>query len=349
MKNGGKKAAAIILGVVLAAACTVLCLILFTGIIFDSPLIGIGGSSYTGDKKYPQPGVNESVNEITVTYTGGTLYAGGVALRDNFNVEAVFEDGSSQQIDNYTCNILDDGTPLVEGSNTLMFKYGNCNAVLTVDAVNIRSFAYAPSYVTVAADEQTQKDIISRIEAGKTSYDQVYARVAFTGDSQIKALYTNELIPQNQITAEIGEGLDYFEKNYNEVISKASDKDVLVIHYGVNTLTTTEAGRAKFIEQYSSLIKRVQKDLPGIRIIVSGIFPVANTIVDQQPRFAYIGEYDYDLCEMCIELGVDYYSNNEYMISHQEVFGADGLHLTKAFYQDYWLKDMIITMGIDNE
>ena len=45
-------------------------------------------------------------------------------------------------------------------------------------------------------------------------------------------------------------------------------------------------------------------------------------------------------------LDIEYYSNNQYISGHQELFSADGLHLTPGFYKDYWLKDLILTMGL---
>lgn len=49
---------------------------------------------------------------------------------------------------------------------------------------------------------------------------------------------------------------------------------------------------------------------------------------------------------MCMEIGVEYLSDNAYMMEHQDVFGSDGLHLTKEFYTGYWLKNLVTTMGL---
>lgn len=104
--------------------------------------------------------------------------------------------------------------------------------------------------------------------------------------------------------------------------------------------------RERRISQYTELLSRLKAEVPDTRIIVSGVFPVSDTIYNNKLSFAYINQYNYELLKMCINLDIEYYSNNQYISGHQELFSADGLHLTPGFYKDYWLKDLILTMGL---
>ena len=100
------------------------------------------------------------------------------------------------------------------------------------------------------------------------------------------------------------------------------------------------------MERYKGLLLRIKEALPEIRIIVSGLFPVSDGIFFTQTRLAYIDDYNNALFAMCCEIGIDYLSDNEYIASHQDYFLGDGLHLKKSFYTEYWLKNLIKTMGV---
>ena len=148
------------------------------------------------------------------------------------------------------------------------------------------------------------------------------------------------------MVAKVGESLEYMEANMDNIIALGSDKDILIVHYGINSLSTSAIDRAAKVEQYKDLLLRLKNALPNTRIVVSGVFPVADSIYYNQQRFAYINDYNKALFEMCCEIGVEYLSDNEYMTAHQEVFSVDGLHLTKDFYTNYWLRNIILTLGV---
>lgn len=289
---------------------------------------------------------HEGSESISVTYVGGRVYAGGQVRPEDFEVLLHFKDGSSREVTGYDSIILTDTYRLEEGDNTIAFYYGGFWANTTVYAVSVSELLYLPSYVTKSADEQAVQELIDRIDRGELGYREALADVAFTGDSQIAALSAFGILPQSQVLAKVGESLNYMEQNLDGIIDMSWDKKALVVHYGINTLSTSEEGRVSAVERYKSLLLRLKEALPNTRIIVSGLFPVADTIYYDQQRFAYINDYNLRLFEMCCEIGIDYLSDSEYIATHQEYFQGDGLHLKKDFYVEYWLKNLIATMGI---
>lgn len=291
-------------------------------------------------------GDDDTKAELNVQFRGDKLYSGGQATKDEFTVTLVKGDGASEEIVDYDCPKLNSDYRLSEGENVFTFSYRGLTASISVNAVNIRSMQYAPSYVLKTSDMNSEIEKAVKLESGLITYEEAFKDVSFSGDSQIKALATNKLFTMDKITAEIGVSYDYLSDNFDTVVKKAQGTKVLILHYGINTLNASQADRQKRINQYHDLIVRLIGALPDVRIIVSGVFPVSRSIYSEQERYAYINDYDFSLLEMCMELGIEYYSNNEYIENHQEVFGSDGLHLTKEFYTNYWLKDLIITMGL---
>ena len=289
---------------------------------------------------------HEGSESITVTYNGREVYAGGQVRPEDFTVMLNFKDGSSVEITEYESIIQTDTFRLIKGNNTIAFYYEGLWANATVYAKDVSTLRYPPSYVINAVDEAKANQKISLIESGAISYQKALENVAFTGDSQIKALTANGILAEGQVLAKVGESLNYMEENISKIIAMSYGKEALVVHYGINSLRISEEGRAEDVERYKGLLLRIKEALPETRIIVSGLFPVSDGIFFTQTRFAYINDYNNALFAMCCEIGVDYLSDNEYIASHQEYFLGDGLHLKKSFYTEYWLKNLIKTMGV---
>ncbi len=348
--SGGKVVTVVLLGIVLSCSVVFMGMILFTDLFTGQSFIseitsyangsdgGLFGSS--GKKN------DSSIKGLSATYTGGELYAGGQAIADNFVVEIEYADGTTKAVTDYNCDMLSEDARLVEGTNSFEFEYNGVSTTVRVNAVNARNYAYPPDYVTVKVDAEAAKDKVAKIESGSVTFADALSNVAFTGDSQIKALSSYEIIPEDRIVAKVGESIDYFEANFTNVVNITAGKDVLIVHYGINTLTNDENDQTLRIEQYKEILSRLKETIPNVRIIVSGVFPVGNTIINDQDRFAYITDYDFKIFELCEELGIDYLSDNRYITDNQDVFGGDGLHLTSDFYKTYWLNNLITVMGL---
>ena len=341
-KNTGKIILLVGYGLLLAAALAFLVMIIISG--KSDRKDSDNKKTYT--HVYKGPDEVTDTDRISAKFIGDELYAGGQAVSGDFQVELVHDDGTSYELTEYTCDMFDEGKRLDAGSNNFTFGYGTLTTTITVDAVNPKDYVYPPSYVLNKVDNLAAAEKVAELENGTLSYEDVFSEVVFTGDSQIKALATNGIFTMDRIVAEVGESYDYLEANFDSVVNMALGSDVLVIHYGINTLNASADDRAQRIEQYKDLLLRLKEKLPHVRIIVSGVFPVSDTILSSQERYAYIEEYDFMILEMCMEIGVEYLSDNEYMVQHQEVFSKDGIHLTKEFYTEYWLKNLILTMGI---
>ncbi len=187
------------------------------------------------------------------------------------------------------------------------------------------------------------KVLLKKISQGKTTYRKVFRNVYIVGDSLMNGLEAYNILNGNRLITQVSASLYHLSDNVKKII-KASPQ-VLILHYGVNMISTNKTQLNTFISMYTKLIKQIQKGSPDTRIIVSGLFPV-DTDVATAKRFTKIGTYNKALKNMCSELKIEFLDSSPVLKAHPECYGGDGIHLSKAFYEKYWLRFIIAEMGI---
>jgi hypothetical protein len=101
----------------------------------------------------------------------------------------------------------------------------------------------------------------------------------------------------------------------------------------------------KYINTYTKHIKTLKKSLPDTRIIISLLFPVKKNVA-RAVFVNNVGKYNLALKKMCKSLKVEYLDSSPVLKAHPECYGGDGIHLSRAFYSQYWLKFIIKEKGI---
>ncbi len=187
------------------------------------------------------------------------------------------------------------------------------------------------------------KEILDKLEKGKTTYKKVFKNVYFMGDSLINGLESYGILNEKRVYSQVSASLYHLEDNYKKVIKK--EPKVIVLHYGINSLGYTDEALDGYVKMYSKCIKKIKKKLPETRIIVSSIFPVDRKVAKNK-LFGRIKAYNKATKKMCKELGVEYLNNNPLFKEIEYCYGRDGIHLPEFFYRDYWLKYLIKEMEI---
>lgn len=191
--------------------------------------------------------------------------------------------------------------------------------------------------------KQKVKEILNDLDKGKTTYRKVFKNVYIVGDSLMNGLEAYNILNSNHLITQVSASLYHLDDNVKKIIKL--NPPVLILHYGVNMIATEKKYLNSYISMYSGIIKELKKALPDTRIIVSGIFPVDRDIAKAK-RFGMIGEYNKSLKGMCKKLGVEYMDSSSVLKAHPECYGGDGIHLSKAFYEKYWLRFIIKEMEI---
>ncbi len=209
----------------------------------------------------------------------------------------------------------------------------------------------AQKNVTKAEKERSDKflkyytvnEVLKNLDSGKTTYRKVFKNVYIVGDSLMNGLEAYNILNSNHLITQVSASLYHLDGNVKKIIKM--NPPVLILHYGVNMIATDKKYLSNYIAMYTNIIEELKAALPDTRIIVSGIFPVDRDIAKAK-RFGKIGEYNKSLKEMCKSLKIEYMDSSSVLKAHPECYGSDGIHLSKAFYEKYWLRFIIKEMVI---
>ncbi len=191
--------------------------------------------------------------------------------------------------------------------------------------------------------KQKVKDTLRNLDKGKTTYRKVFKNVYIVGDSLMNGLEAYNILNSNHLITQVSASLYHLDSNVNKIIK--INPPILILHYGVNMIATEKKYLNNYIAMYTAIIEELKEALPDTRIIISGIFPVDRDIAKAK-RFGKIDEYNKNLKAMCKELKVEYMDSSSVLKAHTECYGSDGIHLSKAFYEKYWLRFIIKEMEI---
>lgn len=194
-----------------------------------------------------------------------------------------------------------------------------------------------------AGRKKKVKEILSNLDKGKTTYRKVFKNVYIVGDSLMNGLEAYNILNSNHLITQVSASLYHLDENVDKIIKL--NPPVLILHYGINMIATEKKYLNSYISLYTSLIKELKSALPDTRIIISGLFPVDREVAKAK-RFAKVGEYNNSLKEMCKKLKVEFMDSSSVLKEHPECYGGDGIHLSKAFYEKYWLRFIIKEMEI---
>ena len=187
------------------------------------------------------------------------------------------------------------------------------------------------------------ESVLNGLDNGTTTYKKVFKNVCIVGDSLMDGLEAYGILNSNNLITQVSASLYHLSSNVRKIIRM--NPPVLILHYGVNMISTEQRHLNNYVNMYTDLVKQIKNSLPDTRIIISGIFPV-NRDIAKARRFGMIDEYNKNLRAMCEKLDIEYMDSSSVLKAHPECYGRDGIHLSKAFYERYWLRFIIKEMGI---
>ena len=196
-----------------------------------------------------------------------------------------------------------------------------------------------------ASSAEVQKAIaksIKQIKSGKKSYRQVFDNVYFMGDSLMEGLHAYNILNPSRLTTQVSAGLSHLEQHMNSVIN--ARPPVLIIHYGLNAISTSDAQIDAFVQRYADDIRKMKKALPQTRFIISLLFPI-NTNKAGTPRFKAVGKFNNALKKMCKSLSVEYLDSSALINANKQYYEPDGIHMKYSFYGN-WLEFIMKEKGI---
>ncbi len=179
--------------------------------------------------------------------------------------------------------------------------------------------------------------VYDAIDSGETTYRAVLQDVFVVGDSLMQGLNDYDLLnPANMIT-QVSASLTHLKENIDLIIE--NEPKILLLHYGINHISTSENDLNNFMSVYTSLLEELIENLPNTTIVVSGFFEIDTEIATDE-KFEYVSVYNEALLEMCEELEIEFLLTDAQLFD-EEAYGSDGIHMRKSFYEESWLKFLI--------
>ena len=191
--------------------------------------------------------------------------------------------------------------------------------------------------------ELKTQEIINLIQAGQLSYRKALSDLYIAGDSLMAGLSLYNILNANHIFAEVSASLRHLEANIDKIAAKKPK--ILLLHYGLNMIETSDSQLNNFIRRYTTLLEQLKQKLPDTRIVVSLLFPVDRSKA-VSAEFGRIDAYNNALKEMCGTLDVEWLDSAPAFGGRTDFYGADGIHLSASFYRDYWLIYLIRELEI---
>lgn len=191
---------------------------------------------------------------------------------------------------------------------------------------------------------ESYDNLQKQLDEGIVTFRQLFSDTVIVGDSLMHGLSLYRIIDSSNIISMVSASLYHLQDNIGNIIADNPEK--LVLHYGINMLNCNEHGLNSFISMYEDIIITLKSELPDTEIYISGIFNVSASVAQ---RFSWISQYNERLIQMSSELGICYIDNSGLLPGDGSYYGTDGIHVTKAFYNDVWLPHLFLSINSRQE
>lgn len=158
--------------------------------------------------------------------------------------------------------------------------------------------------------------------------------VVFLGDSITEYLKQANILGPTSVLASKGEHVNQASKHLNEI--KNLKPKQIVILYGANDLNTQTP--EAFKENYISLVKKIKKLDPGVKVYLQAPLPVNETITrakDERINNENVKILIQKTKAVASATGANYLPSDG-LITSKNLYEPDGIHLKYDFYKN-WL------------
>ncbi len=180
----------------------------------------------------------------------------------------------------------------------------------------------------------TAEEDVAKVTDGAAKFENS----VFMGDSITEGFAFNEILPQEQVIAGAGATAGFSYDDLDALAEKKPDQ-VFIMLGSVDILMPVEDPQELFREDLTKLINRIKEELPGAEIYLQSITPVTQEALEQEPRYAGIGEYNGILKEVAGQSAVHYVDIGVLARENPALYAEDGIHFQKEFYQ-LWLQKL---------
>lgn len=183
--------------------------------------------------------------------------------------------------------------------------------------------------------------IKQQVSEGKTSYRQMLSGTVIAGDSLMHSLYEYDILDKSLLVTKVSANLNHLRNNIDTIVQL--NPKILVLHYGLNNMSTNDKEIDNYINVYTSLIKQLKEKLPNTQIVISSVFEVSEE--KAIGRFSNVAHFNDRMRKMAKDCGCVFLDNKELLKSDKSYYETDGMHLKKKFYTEKYLPNLIAELG----
>ena len=160
------------------------------------------------------------------------------------------------------------------------------------------------------------------------------------GDSRVEVLYWAG-IQMEHVFVEKNSTIRYLDERMDDIA--AAHPANLVMSFGINDLGMYSYDREnywetanEYIEELDLYIRTIRERSPGTNLYINSIIPVQDYILEVQPRWELIGEWNEALKAYCAENDIVYIDADFIADEFGEFFDDDGVHFYEQAAIDAW-------------
>ena len=168
---------------------------------------------------------------------------------------------------------------------------------------------------------------------------------AIVGDSIIRQLRLFEMLDA-PVFAEGGIHLSVELSLLDEI--EAAKPSVIFLCFGMNDVGVFQDRVSMYVERYSKVIRRLQRNLPEAVIYVHATLPVTEACVREDSDYQYIGAYNEAMKAACPELGAYFIDSAFLLEARPDFYSSDGRHPNRIYYP-LWLTYLADITGLSND
>lgn len=154
------------------------------------------------------------------------------------------------------------------------------------------------------------------------------------GDSIALGFSEYGILNSSSVIAEIGARIGN-EEMVKEQIEKAKEMNpqMLFLCYGINDIKGSNDTMEEFLKNYKEIIDYIKEELPDTKIFVNSIFPVEDSLVEEDEELAEIEQYNEKLRAVCDKKQIAFLDNTD--LVDDRYYEEDGIHFVPDFYEKW--------------
>lgn len=212
---------------------------------------------------------------------------------------------------------------------------------------NIETLAsYDFSDVASVEDALNQNDGssgISEFQKEVNKYNKLFKNSVIVGDSLTEGISAYGYLGEDRVFSKIG-GSIMKNGDMFDLAAKTYPKYAF-FSFGMNDIGMFSGDYDKFIEEYTSLLKKFQKTSPKTKIYINSISTPSDTAISNEPILKNYKDFNKAIKKMCKKMKLEYIDTTQLFKEHPDLYAGDGIHANPSYYP-LWLDLMIKKAGI---